>query len=235
MNQTSHPADTPTPHREPFRRRRAKAARKSLSVNTCVVVLVAAVLSPRPAQADPQDNTIAIAANNVLETIAKTGPSSSSTERVTAAAATTDSTYSAQLHVLADEIDRTVSIDHDALLQSWNTTDPRRLKVVLTALSLVGTPYRYGGNSPGGFDCSGLTSYAWGAVGLRIPRTSGSQIAATTPRTMSELQPGDLLWRPGHIGMSIGYDDLMVNATQTGKPVEVKRAGRIVRAGSPVN
>ena len=105
---------------------------------------------------------------------------------------------------------------------------------MLTALAQVGTAYRYGGNTPAGFDCSGLTSYSWASFGVRLPRTSTLQIEQAYPRELGQLRAGDLLWRPGHIGMSLGVPDIMVNATQTGRPVEVKRWGRVVRVGSPL-
>lgn len=138
------------------------------------------------------------------------------------------------LGVLAAEIASTVRVDPEALLAAWRTTSPQRLRVMLTALAQVGTAYRYGGNTPAGFDCSGLTSYSWASVGVRLPRTSTLQIEQVLPRELSQLRAGDLLWRPGHIGMSLGVPDIMVNATQTGRPVEVKRWGRVVRVGSPI-
>lgn len=143
-------------------------------------------------------------------------------------------TYASALDVLAVAVAARTGVDAAGLSVVWQRTGTVRMTVVLTALAQVGTPYRYGGNAPGGFDCSGLTSYSWAAAGVRIPRTSTDQIAAVVPLPATALQPGDLVWRPGHIGMAIGIDDLMVNATQTGKPVEVKRWGRVVRTGSPL-
>ena len=142
-------------------------------------------------------------------------------------------TYASALNALAVAVAARTGADAAGLSAVWQRTGTVRMTVVLTALAQVGTPYRYGGNAPGGFDCSGLTSYSWAAAGVRIPRTSTDQIAAVSPLPATALQPGDLVWRPGHIGMAIGIDDLMVNATQTGKPVEVKRWGRVVRTGSP--
>ena len=135
-------------------------------------------------------------------------------------------------HLVATEIAVAVPLDVDALLAAWQTTSLQRLRVMFTALSQVGTAYRYGGNTPSGFDCSGLTSYAWASVGVRLPRTPTQQIEQAVPRDLGQLRPGDVLWRPGHIGMSLGIPDVMVNATQTGRPVEVKRWGRVTRSGS---
>ena len=103
---------------------------------------------------------------------------------------------------------------------------------VLTALTILSPGLRR--EHSGGFDCSGLTSFAWANVGVRLPRTSTLQIEQAVPKDLSQLRPGDVLWRPGHIGKSLGTPDIMVNATQTGRPVEVKRWGRVVRAGSTI-
>lgn len=158
-----------------------------------------------------------------------------STPDPTPAAATQSTTYAMALDALAVQVAARTGADAAALSAVWQRTGSIRMTVVLTALSQVGTPYRYGGNAPGGFDCSGLTSYSWSAAGVRIPRTSTDQIGAAIPLGLNGLQPGDLVWRPGHIGMAVGVDDVMVNATQTGKPVEVKRWGRVVRTGSPLS
>lgn len=116
----------------------------------------------------------------------------------------------------------------------WLRTDDRRMTVILTALAQVGTMYRYTGNQPGGFDCSGLTSYSWSRVGVKIPRISTDQIAAATPKIPGELAVADLIWHPGHIGLYLGVNDYMVHSPQTGKAVEVRPWGKAVRWGSPL-
>jgi peptidoglycan DL-endopeptidase CwlO len=118
--------------------------------------------------------------------------------------------------------------------RAWASAEPRRMVAVLAALSQVGTPYRYAGNEPGGFDCSGLTSFAWGVAGVKIPRTSSDQIAAVSPRSADALLPGDLVWRPGHVMMYIGVGDLVVDSPQTGKSITIRSWGRTSRYGSPI-
>ncbi|GAA1562866.1 C40 family peptidase [Brevibacterium picturae] len=79
----------------------------------------------------------------------------------------------------------------------------------------VGTPYVYGGTSQSGWDCSGYTSWVYGKVGVDLPRTSGAQKAAGQVVSQSEAKPGDLIWRPGHIGIYAG-DGQMYDAGSPG-------------------
>ncbi len=208
------------------------------TVLVALTVLCSGVLSG-PATAANTEHPIAIAAKAALVVRGTEAPGTG--DRVPAANSTDQSGaatpigFSVEaLTVVAAEIATAVPVDADALVAAWRTTSRQRLRVMLTALSQVGTAYRYGGNSPGGFDCSGLTSYAWASVGVRLPRTSTLQIEHAVPRDLGQLRPGDVLWRPGHIGISLGIPDVMVNATQTGRPVEVKRWGRVTRSGSPI-
>jgi len=127
---------------------------------------------------------------------------------------------------------RTKGLDAVALDQVWARTDERRMTAIFAALAQVGTLYRYAGNTPGGFDCSGLTSYAWSVAGVKIPRTSTDQINAAVPKLTTEVQAGDLVWRPGHVGLYLGVGELMVHSPRTGKPVMVESWGKISRLGA---
>ncbi|GIK34831.1 MAG: hypothetical protein AMXMBFR45_09020 [Gammaproteobacteria bacterium] len=102
--------------------------------------------------------------------------------------------------------------------------DPLRSRIVFTALQMVGTPYRYGGATPQGFDCSGLVQYAYRNAGLAVPRTSRAQLAATTPVPLAEAAPGDLLFFQGkdssHVGIYLG-EGRFVHAPFTGRNVEI--------------
>ena len=97
-------------------------------------------------------------------------------------------------------------------------------RAVTAALAQQGTPYVYGGNAPSGFDCSGLVQWIYKKVGITLPRTAAAQ--ATTGRRVSltELQPGDLLffYRPvGHVVIYAGNGKI-VEASQPGQPVHVR-------------
>ncbi len=68
--------------------------------------------------------------------------------------------------------------------------------VIKAALSQLGVTYRWGAKSPGSaFDCSGLTSWAWGMAGVGIPRTSRTQYAGLPRIPTAAIQPGDLIFR----------------------------------------
>lgn len=77
-------------------------------------------------------------------------------------------------------------------------------QVLAIAKQYVGTPYVSGGTSPSGWDCSGYTSFVYAKVGVNLPRTSGAQGQAGTTVSKSEAKPGDLIWKPGHIGIYAG-------------------------------
>ena len=85
------------------------------------------------------------------------------------------------------------------------------------AYSQLGVPYKWGGTTPGvGLDCSGLVQYAHRVAGISIPRNSEAQYAAG--QKVSIPQPGDICWKPGHVGVYIG-NGKMIEAQQTGTNV----------------
>ncbi|AWB81351.1 glycoside hydrolase [Corynebacterium yudongzhengii] len=88
-------------------------------------------------------------------------------------------------------------------------------RAVDAALTQLGRPYVWGGTGENGFDCSGLTQWAYRQAGVEIPRTADQQ-AVGTQVSAEELQPGDLAVWDGHVAMYIG-DGQMVEA---GDPVQ---------------
>jgi cell wall-associated NlpC family hydrolase len=80
----------------------------------------------------------------------------------------------------------------------------RSQAVVAFAAAQIGRPYCWGGTGPGCFDCSGLVHEAWGAVGVRLPRTSTSMAEELAEVPLDELRAGDILWWPGHVGIYAG-------------------------------
>ena len=96
------------------------------------------------------------------------------------------------------------------------------------ALSLIGSPYRWGGDSRAGFDCSGLTLYVFKMAGMALPRTSYQQFLVGQPVSFSELKPGDLVFfstdSPGasHVAIYVG-NGLIVHALNSRTGVIVSR------------
>ncbi|SEK94378.1 Cell wall-associated hydrolase, NlpC family [Blastococcus sp. DSM 46786] len=94
---------------------------------------------------------------------------------------------------------------------------------IQVALSQVGAPYRRGATGPDAFDCSGLTSYAYAAAGIALPRTSSGQSKIGPQLTRGELQPGDLVfyYSPiSHVALYIG-NGMIVHARTYGTPLSV--------------
>lgn len=107
-------------------------------------------------------------------------------------------------------------------------SSPGASNAVRLALAQLGKPYIWGAEGPSGFDCSGLMLYAWRQSGGSLPRTSRAQYSATRRVSMSQIQPGDLVFfgRPiHHVGMYIG-DGKMVEASRRGVPVRVRSVYR---------
>ncbi len=99
---------------------------------------------------------------------------------------------------------------------------------IQAAKSQIGLMYRYGGTSPStGFDCSGLMMWSWAQVGVGLPRTSRAQFAATQRISMSQIQPGDLVFYGSpvyHVGMYVG-GGATIDSPRTGKPVAIRPVG----------
>jgi peptidoglycan DL-endopeptidase CwlO len=109
---------------------------------------------------------------------------------------------------------------------------------VQAALAQQGVPYRYATSSPGvGFDCSGLTAYAWGQAGVGLPHQSGAQFGSVPRVAIDQAQPGDLLffYSPiSHVSIYLG-NGMQVHAPNTGKTVTVAAVnwGKVVGVGRP--
>jgi cell wall-associated NlpC family hydrolase len=100
---------------------------------------------------------------------------------------------------------------------------PAAATAVQTALAQIGDPYVWGSSGPDGFDCSGLTQYAYAAAGISLPHSSRAQSTLGTPVSRSELMPGDLVYfysPVSHVGIYVG-DGKMVHARTFGQPVAV--------------
>ncbi|QOW20190.1 C40 family peptidase [Lysobacter ciconiae] len=115
-----------------------------------------------------------------------------------------------------------------AVAEDYTPPDHSARNILQRALTLLGTPYRWGGNTPDkGFDCSGLVSYVFrNAMGIDLPRVSREQAnSGELVASKKELAEGDLVFfgrkgRIDHVGIYVG-EGRFVHAPSTGKDVMV--------------
>ncbi len=93
------------------------------------------------------------------------------------------------------------------------------------AYQQVGAPYRYGGKTPTGFDCSGLVHYSYAQAGIDVPRTTAALWQRSTPVDRTDLKAGDILFfnvagKMSHVGMYLGKRRF-VHAPSSGKTVTI--------------
>lgn len=105
--------------------------------------------------------------------------------------------------------------------------------IVNEAMKYIGVPYKYGGNGPTIFDCSGLTRWAYlKAAGISLPRISYQQSNGGTRESLANAKPGDMIFwdnsdrNPGadHVAIYIG-DGKIIEAPSPGKNVQVRTLG----------
>jgi cell wall-associated NlpC family hydrolase len=98
----------------------------------------------------------------------------------------------------------------------------RGQRVVAIARKHVGAPYRWGGSSPAGFDCSGFVRYVYAQVGVALPHNAAKQYRLGTPVSRDNLETGDLVFfdRLRHNGIYVG-GGRFIHSRQTGKQVAI--------------
>lgn len=138
------------------------------------------------------------------------------------------------LALLGSPQQSSVSVGH-VTLHGVNPSSGVDAAAVDLVRSYVGTPYVWGGESPKGFDCSGLLQFVWGKEGVSIPRTTYDQFRAGKAVSVQNLRPGDAVFftgsdprngLPGHVGMYIG-GGRFIEAPHTGARVQISTlAGR---------
>jgi cell wall-associated NlpC family hydrolase len=119
------------------------------------------------------------------------------------------------------------------------------LKILDSAYSYLGTPYRYGGSTPEAFDCSGFVRHVFGENGIALSRSSREQAREGMPISLSDLKPGDLIffdmhrrnrYRINHVGLYIGGGHFIHAASLRSRHIKIEKLesnffqSRIVKA-----
>lgn len=113
------------------------------------------------------------------------------------------------------------SVSLDQLLSE--STDGPGGELVALAQQQLGRPYRYGGTTPKGFDCSGLVYYVHRSAGFKVPRTSRDQYRRARKVSLKHIVPGDLVFFKessaiSHVGIYV-TDTLFIHSPSGGKGV----------------
>ena len=146
--------------------------------------------------------------------------------------------YAAHRTATARLAARQLGYNEFAMIDSWKNSTLNHQRAVLAAMTQIGVPYRTNASvEDEGFDCSGLTLYAWQESGVEIQRISGAQIRNATKIDHGSAMAGDLVYYPGHVMMYLGVDNAVVHSANTGRTVEIdtisKRSVNRVIFGDP--
>ncbi len=135
---------------------------------------------------------------------------------------------------------RQLGYDEFSMIDAWSDSSLDHQRAVLAAMTQIGVPYRSLASAEDeGFDCSGLTSYAWEESGVQLNRISGDQIRAASKVDRDDASAGDLVHYPGHVMMYLGVNDAVVHSVNTGRTVEIdtisKSRANSVTFGNPID
>jgi cell wall-associated NlpC family hydrolase len=200
-----------------------RVIRRSVAVAAVATALV--TLAPGGAHAARQPSTVADAAFAAIASFELYEQSKDFDDLLV---------YLAARDRVAAEVATALGVAGDEVIAAWRRSDATKQEAVLAALSQVGVPYRSMASEEGvGFDCSGLTSYAYRRAGVEIARPSRGQINEATRIDAAVAEAGDLVYYPGHVSMSLGVPGAIVHSPNSGDYVEVTwiRQGRRVVYG----
>jgi cell wall-associated NlpC family hydrolase len=157
----------------------------------------------------------------------------------------------ASLHIAGCSVrePRTAEQTRDSTRQAARQSHSTKMRrtpgeqAAVVAVRQIGAPYRFGGNSTKGFDCSGLVQYAYAAAGKQLPRTTGDLWHQLQPVADRDLAVGDVLFfriegKVSHVGLYLG-SRRFVHAPATGREVTVAGLdsdfyrGAFIRGGRP--
>ncbi len=103
------------------------------------------------------------------------------------------------------------------------SSETKRLKIVNTAKSKLGCLYKYGAAGPTRFDCSGLVYYCYKQAGKSVAHSSSALKSKGKVISISKAQVGDIVWRPGHVGIYVG-NGKVIHSPHSGAKVSYTKA-----------
>lgn len=124
--------------------------------------------------------------------------------------------------VRSHETGTTATTQKESTPRATRSTNSTGNKVVNLAQGVLGSPYKYGGSSPNGFDCSGLVYYTHSKLGISVPRTTRQQAQHADTLRLRDVEPGDILFfkiygnRISHVGIYAGNNQF-IHAPKSGK------------------
>ena len=131
--------------------------------------------------------------------------------------------FSALIADIARQVALFLRVDVRLMQQAWLAADLVHQRALMNGLTQLGVPYKLNAATENvAFDCSGLVSFAWGKAGVALSRGSSAQFAGATRVKVQEAQPGDLVWRPGHISMYLGVQGAVLQTPYSGRSVELQ-------------
>lgn len=209
---------------------RALRRAAALTLATVLTVCLGLIASPTPSNALNTPRRPAVAGS--VEPIAVAA------SEALAALWANDSAYPDKLAVVVPLTAAAAKVSPKELARAWSSASRRRMIVLLSALTQVGVPYQARMATAGvGFDCSGLTSWAWAQVGRYLPHQSAHQIRVIPKSSKARVLPGDIVYYPGHAMLAIGVGFAIVHAPGRGKVMEVSPPSskwvRVARIGTP--
>ncbi|TSA52224.1 MAG: hypothetical protein D4R44_06170 [Actinobacteria bacterium] len=131
--------------------------------------------------------------------------------------------FAAYVANIAAQAANFLGVDVRVMQQAWLAADLVRQLALINGLTQLGVPYKLNSAIENvAFDCSGLVAFAWGKAGVALSRGSSAQFASATLVKVGEAQPGDLIWRPGHIAMYLGVQSAVLQTPYSGRSVELQ-------------
>jgi cell wall-associated NlpC family hydrolase len=131
--------------------------------------------------------------------------------------------FSAHVANIAAQAAIFLGVDARRMQQAWLAADLAHQRALITGLTQLGVPYKINTAIENvAFDCSGLVEFAWRKAGVGLSRGSSAQFASAKIVKVDEAQPGDLIWRPGHISMYLGVPSAVLQTPYSGRSVELQ-------------